>query len=409
MNIFEILSEPRAFVPYWFQQKQLRVQGNLILDTKNKSFDLSWVLLGSWLDYGGELRRFNAESDRGDRVKGFPEKDLVKAIEEYLIVKKQEALKEIMLEIECKNENLDELRRFLMATTGKCDEVELAVLAHMIWQVKRKISNRKVYEHQMVIFRGAQGIGKTEAIRKIFKPLLGWFKSASLSEITDDRWKLFLREGFVVFCDELQYAERTSVDALKNIISAETFETRKLGTNIYVNVTQSCTFIGATNRSVSEMIRDSTGMRRFFEIESLQRMDWEMLNSIDALKIWQGIDESREKLYIAPYKSEISLRQEKLILPDSDEEFLEHFQLLKGDRESMTEFLPNADLYATYCVYAKKNGERQKASNVFHRRIKNNGLKDLADRQGHNGDKGYRVTKVALDLVQKYRKENFSF
>lgn len=410
MNILEILSNPRAFVPYWFKLKKLRIQGNLILNEINKSFDLNDVLIGIWLDYTDHLRDFNADADREDRVKGFPEKDLVKAIEEYIAVKKDEALEGIKTSIKCTGENLDELKRFLIAATGECDDVELAVLAHMIWQVKRKIFHKKVYEHQMVIFRGAQGIGKTEAIRKIFKPLLGWFKSASLSEITDDRWKLFLRDGFVVFCDELQYAERTSVDALKNIVSADTFETRKLGTNIYVNVVQSCTFVGATNRSVSEMIRDSTGMRRFFEIESLHKMAWDVLNSLDALKIWQGIDENREQLYIAPFKVEISARQERLILPDADEDFLEHFQFLEGDPKDRVEFISNSELYSVYCLYAKKNGERQKASNVFHRRIKNIGMKDLADRQGHNGDKGYRVSRTTLDLIQKYKKENtFSF
>lgn len=410
MNIAEILSNPRAYVPYWFKLKKLRIQGSLILNDANKSFDLSLVLNGMWLDYTGQLREFNKESGREDRIKGFPEKDLVKAVEEFLEVKKQEALEQIKGTIKCAEENLDELKRFLLAATGRSDEVELAVLAHMIWQVKRKIFHKKVFAHQMVIFRGPQGIGKTEAIRKLFQPLLGWFKSATLSEITDDRWKLFLRDGFVVFCDELQYAERTSVDALKNIVSADTFETRKLGGNIYVNVTQNCTFVGATNRSVSEMIRDSTGMRRFFEIESLQRMDWDALNELDALKIWQGVDENREQLYIAPHKAEISARQEKLVLPDAEEEFLDHFQVLEGNSDARVEFISNAELYAVYGLYARKNGERQRASNVFHRRIKNIGMKDLAERLGHNGDKGYRVTKETLTLIQKYKRENsFSF
>lgn len=409
MNFFEILSDPRTFVPYWFKLKKLRIQGNLILNEVGKSFDLHLILNAMWLDYTAELRNFNGGADREDRVKGFPEKDLVKAVEEYLEVKKQEALEEIKAAIKCTGENLEELRRFLHAATGRHDDVELAVLAHIIWQVKRKIFHKKVFAHQMVIFRGPQGIGKTEAIRQLFKPLLGWFKSASLSEITDDRWKLFLRDGFVVFCDELQYAERTSVDALKNIVSADTFETRKLGGNIYVNVTQNCTFVGATNRSVSEMIRDNTGMRRFFEIESLYKMDWETMNNLDALKIWQGIDETREKTYISAYKSEIHARQELLILPDSEEEFLSQFQFMDGSRESMTEFISNGDLYAVYCQYVKRNGERQKASNIFHKRIKNCGLKDVADRQGHNGDKGYRVSKATLDLIQKYKNDHSFF
>lgn len=410
MNMAEVLSHPRIFVPYWFKLKNLKIQGSLILNKENKSFDLNTVLIGSWLDYREFISEFNRELDREDRIRGFPERDFTKAIEEYLEVKRIEALEEIKSAIKCTGENLEELKQFLIAATGKCDDVELSALAHLIWQVKRKVFNKKVRDHLMVIFKGKQGVGKTEAIRILFSPIKAWFNSASLSEITDDRWKLFMRNGFVVFCDELQYAERTSVDALKNIISADTFLTRILGGNTYVNVTQNCTFVGATNRSVSEMIRDQTGMRRFFEVESLHKMDWETMNSIDALKIWQGIDENRDKPYIAAYKTEIHAHQELLIMPDAEEEFLSQFQILDGTRESMTEFVSNGDLYAVYCLYVKRNGERQKASNVFHRRIKHCGMKDLADRQGHNGDKGYRVTKATLDLIQKYRKENtFTF
>ncbi len=408
MNFAEVLSNPRMFVPYWFKLKNLKVTGNLITNSENKSFDLNNVLIGIWLDYSEAINGANTNRDR--RIKGFPERDLVKAIEEYLEVKKIEALEEIKAAIMCKEESLDELRRFLIAATGMCDEVALAGLAHLIWQVKRKIFNKKVRDHLMVIFKGKQGVGKTEAIRILFSPIKAWFKSASLSEITDDRWKLFLRDGFVVFCDELQYAERTSVDALKNIISADTFETRKLGTNIYVNVVQNCTFVGATNRSVSEMIRDNTGMRRFLEIESQHKMDWDLMNSIDALKIWNGVNESSEQTYINAYKKEIGVRQELLILPDSEQEFLGEFRFLDGSKDIMSEFISNGDLYAVYCLYVKRNGERQKPSNVFHRRVKHCGLKDIAERQGHNGDKGYRVTKTTSNLIQKYRKENtFTF
>ncbi len=405
ISLAQILSHPRLFVPYWFKEKNLSVLGSLIIDSEGKSRDLNEIHIVSWLDYAQELKIFNEDRDRASRLRGFPEKDLAKATEEFLIGKKKEALDAAKENIKCTSETLEELQRFLIAATGKSDEVELAALAHLLWQIKRKMFNKKVFFHLMVIFKGRQGVGKTEAIRALFAPVRGWFKSTSLNEIADERWRLFLREGFVVFCDELQFAERTSVDALKNIISAETLETRKLGTNMYMNVTQNCTFVGASNRSVGDLIRDNTGMRRFFEIESLQKMDWETINSIDALKIWRGIDENRSEPYTAPFKKQIATRQEQLVLPDAEEDFLESFKLLEGSQIDRTEFIANSKMYSAFSAFAKQNGERLRASNIFHKRIKGLGMDAYFERQGHQGSKGYRITKVTLDLIEKYLRE----
>lgn len=408
MSSEEVFRNPRLFVPFWFVQKKLNVISNLILNEQDEAFELDLVFNGMWLDYRQQLHGFNAEL----RVplKGFSERDLTKALEEFLEVKRREALVEIRELIKCTGEDFAELRKFLIAATGKCDDISLAVLSHMIWQVKRKMFSRKVNDHIMVVFRGDQGAGKTEAVKILFNVIKAWFKGASLKEITDDRWKFFFKNAFVVFCDELQHAEWASIDALKNIISAEEFESRRLGTNIYSNVRQNCIFVGATNRPVAEIIRDNTGMRRFFEIETLSKMDWTAINNLDIKKMWQGIDESRTEPYTRLFKSEIAALQAELILPDVEEDFLNHFGLKASNNGQQTKFLSNSDLYAVYVQFVSNSGERQKASNKFHQKIKGLGMKLFECRQGRRGERGYQLSTEAIEMLALYRTKNhFNF
>lgn len=399
--------DPRLFVDFWFKSKKLVVKANLILSEHNQTFDADLVFKSMWLDYKKHLLNENYQLPRDQRVRGFAEGDLKKAFEEFLEVQRQIALNEIREAIKSTGEDLGELRRFLIAATGKCSEIELAIMAHSVWQVKRKLFNRRVRDHVMVVLRGPQGGGKTEALKILFEPVKAWFKNASLKEVADERWKLLFRNALVIFCDELQHAEWASVDSLKNIISADELETRILGTNTYSNVRQNCTFIGASNRPLAEIIRDPSGMRRFFEVETLPKMDWEAINRIDVLKLWRGIDENSNETYIKPFKLEIASMQKDLILPDLEEEFLIQFDLLNESIER--DFLSCAEIYDLYVRHCKQNGERTKTSNAFFRKVKSLGLRKYEDRHGKQGDRGYQIAINSHAKIKNYKSRYSQF
>jgi hypothetical protein len=403
-KVTDILKNPRLFVPYWFESKELIVKGNLVLGKGNRAIELSMVHNSMWLDSREDLRAYNAEVEPKHRIKGFPEQDLKKAVEEFLEVKNQEALGEILITIKYTGEPPTELERLLIAMTGKCDPVEFVVFQHLLWQIKRKLFGKKVFEHMMLILRGRQGAGKTEVVRRLFSAIKAWFKCTSLREITDERWKYFLKSAYAVFCDELQHAEWTSVDALKNIISSEELASRKLSTNTYDNLIQNATFLGASNKPLTELIRDSTGMRRFFEILTLDKMDWGVINQIDTLKIWRSIDENQDEPYIQPYLEEIRGIQSQLIVPDTEEEFLREFQLdTLGPPLDSSVFLSNAALYSVYTAYCEHNGERKKSSIHFHKKVKAYGLKKNETRFGRSGSRGYLVPETIKALLLKYK------
>jgi hypothetical protein len=60
------------------------------------------------------------------------------------------------------------VRALVRALTGKEDPVDVAVMKHFVWQVKRKLNEMAVEDHLMVILYCAQRVGKSEAIRMFF-------------------------------------------------------------------------------------------------------------------------------------------------------------------------------------------------------------------------------------------------
>ena len=54
------------------------------------------------------------------------------------------------------------------------------------------------------------------------------------------------------------------------------------------------TFIGTTNKDISRLIFDDTGMRRFYQIDCKSRLDWDITQRVEYLKLWRSVDERAE-------------------------------------------------------------------------------------------------------------------
>ncbi len=139
-----------------------------------------------------------------------------------------------------------------------------AVLYHFVWQTKRKMTGYPVLNHMMPIFTGKQNGGKSKFINEYFlKPITGLFCGAAFSQIGDDRNVQLSTNNYVIFCDEMIGANKTENNVIKNAVSRETITYRPMGTNASVTVKNNVTFIGASNESLADIIRDDTGARRF--------------------------------------------------------------------------------------------------------------------------------------------------
>jgi hypothetical protein len=150
---------------------------------------------------------------------------------------------------------------------------------------------------------------------------------------------------------------------------------RKLGTNTSIDIKQNCTFIGATNRPIDEMIFDRTGMRRFYQINCLEKMNWSAINQIDYLSLIQCIDENREDGYLfGAILDQVRAEQEKIVSHDDIHHFLSDSGYAPSPI-SQGHFTPNQDLYSQYESWIIKNGAAFKHSkHDLLKRLKNRGF-----------------------------------
>jgi hypothetical protein len=215
------------------------------------------------------------------------------------------------------------IEAWLQAVTGRVDPVEVAVLQHWVWSVKRKLHGMPVIHHVMPILVGKSGSGKSVAIEKLLKPVDAMCaEPGDMTILADDRQLFRLAESYVVFFDEMAKAEQTNVESLKRTITSPTLEWRVLGSHFRNTARNNATFIGAANKPVVEIIYDPTSSRRFFQLDSLDRTDWDGINRMDMLSVWRSVNHETD----TPLKSvlaDVQARQEDIRARTSVEEWLE--------------------------------------------------------------------------------------
>lgn len=392
----QILKDSRLYVRDWFNRNEIEIneRGELKDKLNRLSTDIFDTL---WLDYISEIREHNQSEmmkapNLRDKVTGAKEQDMSKALSELISNEKAIHRSKRIETLKCEEEDLSELKKFVKAIYGEVNDTHTGVLAHWLWSVKNKMLDREVTHHIMPIMFGKQGGGKTVALNKLIKPIQNYRLNIKMNQMTDDRYFFSMAENYVVVFDEMQGASRTDIDCLKNQITNDWNDARKLGTNSVLKVRQSCSFIGATNKPVSAQVVDPTGMRRFWEIRTLDKMDWELMGSIDFEKLWKGIDEEHEDGYITNHLEEVRREQDELTIEDEYECFMEDHSLkpVKEDNENST--LVSIDLvYQAYKSWAFENGHKIHNKVWFSRVLKSKGIVVKRKKEGNVKSRYYIV------------------
>jgi predicted P-loop ATPase len=257
-----------------------------------------------------------------------------------------------------------EVRRWVRAVTGQERPLDVAVVKHFLWQVKRKLHGLPVERHLMLVVHGKQNGGKSRAIQELYGPLkeLTDFL-ADLTALGDERQAYRQGQYYITMCDEMGKGERVCMDALKNRITADVLRWRVLGTNMTGSAVNKSTFIGAINPDLRDVLRDPTGMRRFYQMEAVDVLDWKAINSINYAELWCSVDPAAESP-IVTVLDELQKAQEDLRAKDAVEEWLdEHCELGKAWTKS-------GELYDDYCEEAAKQRRQTVGPSLFGRRMK---------------------------------------
>jgi hypothetical protein len=209
------------------------------------------------------------------------------------------------------NSTKKELERFCVALTGTNEKKNLAVLEHFIWQVKRKLFGRTVTRHMMPVLYGKTASGKTQAVQRLVSPISELTLETDLEALSDTRCDHNFERRFVMIIDELAHVNRAEFSAIKRKMTSDYVEHRVLGTHTNNRIPNKATWIGTSNIPLNDVIKDYTSIRRFYQIETLDKCDWDAINNIDYLGLWKSVDESVSISPVEDMISEISTEQEK--------------------------------------------------------------------------------------------------
>lgn len=180
---------------------------------------------------------------------------------------------------------------WLRAVIGSEPEpFQIAALRQWMWMVKRSMTGDPVEHHLMIVLFGIQGTGKTVAITKLLSILCELaMVPCDSSLLTDQRWRPALGKYLAAFWDELDGLERSDRAALKQVITAASLPYRPMRTNRTETIPVYSRFIGASNTPVAALFRDPTGARRFVQIKTADKLDWDVINAIDYAALWSGV------------------------------------------------------------------------------------------------------------------------
>jgi len=203
------------------------------------------------------------------------------------------------------------LEAFRPVNSPKWDiEFHILMLKQMMWQVKQHIM--PLYEGEIwvdtvpdyilinISSDSGEGAGKSFFWRKLYSPIADYSYESALDKITSSADFAIFSKNYIVLFDELNFgtipaAERGKLmSALKNMLTTKNLFARIFHTQKHQRMKRQFTAISTSNGTLTSHIYDPTGMRRFYEITVNHLRDpkrLSLINGMDSLKLWQGIDE----------------------------------------------------------------------------------------------------------------------
>lgn len=177
--------------------------------------------------------------------------------------------------------------------------VNAAVLGGFIWSTKSKMLGRPVHDHIMpVLVSKMQGAGKTEFVSAFVAPLEEMAVGPVLISDIADRRSVDIFRHHVLIVDDMEKVTAAAVPILKAVLTGSKLRRRKLGSNGDVGAVQKSMLIGTANESVVDLIPDSSGHRRFYELVFRNGNPatggdvavWQAVQSASYLQIWQEVN-----------------------------------------------------------------------------------------------------------------------
>ena len=342
--------------------KPLLIPERELVDAFKKEYHLNIFVNGQYAlsstkrDFGYVYEEFRNFAEVELKVKVSPA--IFESIMNKLVAdERDKRLGEIKEGIKYHSDKFD-FDKLTIAITGKSDQLVTATIKHFLWQVKRKLFNKPVKWHIMPVFVGAEASGKSELIKRMLSPindLVYW--DGDFKKLVDTREVYNLCNYYVYFIDEMSKADKADVETIKNKITSDDIQYRRLGTNTTLSAQNKATFIGAANVNIENIIKDPTSSRRFFQINTQRPMDWSFTAKFDALEMWQSINENNDadQIYIKDCMEELRAAQQSFKNKTPIEHFIKEEKLVFFEDET-TRKITTKKLYEQFQAWRINNG-----------------------------------------------------
>lgn len=272
--------------------------------------------------------------------------------------------------------NSDLVTTWVTAVCGKSSKLDVAVMKHFIWQVKRKLSCLSVDHHMMPVVFGKSGAGKSVAVSQLIGPLRSVVLQTDMGIFEDPFSRRAFSRNYAVFFDELHGADSTDVNAMKQIITAPVIEWRAMRSERVMSAPQNSTFIGCSNDPVRDRIKDPTSSRRFWQITCADKVDWEVINAIDYVALWRSVDETAPSPILECLEEIRRVQETEIRAKDIVEQWVDEVcEVVTFDESSIT----TSELYDSFrdfCLW-----QNQKSFPQFQKFARD--IKRILEAQGH--------------------------
>lgn len=183
---------------------------------------------------------------------------------------------------------------------------------HWMWCLKRRIYGLPVVWHIWINFNGSQGIGKSQMLNRMFKPMEEFVVITNLKVMNDvEREYRKFTDNYILIFDDLNTGENSdsdlalndnAVDAIKQIMTQEMLTIRQFQSQDQIRVKNTFIPISTANRHLYDVIYDGDAMRRWFEFNCKRDTPPASYDELNAMlerfpEALQGIDHNNDKGY----------------------------------------------------------------------------------------------------------------
>ena len=183
------------------------------------------------------------------------------------------------------------------------NEVKKAVICQWVHNVKSAAQNKMNHPHPlMIVLFGQQSAGKSRFLNWFLSPIKDIVKESNLGDVTDSKNTALREDNLVINIAEMAGATKADAELMKAIMDGGMQSGRQLYSHGTISSYNKAQLIGSSNKDITEVIKDTTGNRRFFQLllgrNETYRIDY---SKFDVMKIWNSVDTDD----VMPFNTEI--------------------------------------------------------------------------------------------------------